>query len=162
MRHPDGWGSTDRRGDDGSVESTQRALAPRPVVPVSDGGARRLGRAYGLGVRRAGRGLVRWREDDRGVEVRLLGLRRPLLTLGPAQPSIGGDRVGCTYAIVGGLLARRPGGTLALAQSGRELEVAVTGFAPRLAVVYRLLERRLHVAVSRRFFRRLIAEAAER
>jgi hypothetical protein len=66
-------------------------------------------------------------------------------------------------AIRGGLLARRPGGALTLSQTGAgrpELRAAVHGFAPRLGSrPDDRIQRRLHVAVSRRYFRSLIDEA---
>jgi hypothetical protein len=170
-RGPEGWRSTERRRGDGAIDSEQRALAARPVVELSDGGARLLGRCYWLEVTRASRGLVRCDESDDGVEVRLLGLRPPLLTLGRAQVAVDGDRVSCSYPIRGGLLARRAGGALRLAQLGRErpeLCVGVSGFFARLSVrpglprwsgaLYEQLQRRAHVALSRRYLRRLIAE----
>jgi hypothetical protein len=73
------------------------------------------------------------------------------------------DRVTCRYPILGGLLARRPGGALVVAQTGREraeLYVGVTGFFARLGsgTVYRHLQQRIHLAVSRRYFTRLLEE----
>jgi hypothetical protein len=73
------------------------------------------------------------------------------------------DRVTCLYPILGGLLARRPGGALVVAQTGREraeLYVAVTGFFARLGsgAVYRHLQQRIHLAVSRRYFTHLIED----
>jgi hypothetical protein len=64
---------------------------------------------------------------------------------------------------LGGLLARSPGGALVVAQTGRErteLYVAVTGFFARLGsgAVYRHVQQRIHMAVSRRYFTRLIEE----
>ena len=48
-----------------------------------------------------------------------------------------------------------------LSQIGRdevELRAAVTGFFPRLGVPLGFVQRRLHAAISRRYFARLIAE----
>jgi len=66
----------------------------------------------------------------------------------------------CKFAIRGGLLARRAGGSLVLSQSSDgELRAALKGFVPRLAArPYEWIQRRIHVAISRRFFRSLIAE----
>ena len=63
------------------------------------------------------------------------------------------------YRIRGGLLARKAGGTLALAQVAGELTVAVEGFFPRLAVLHHTVQSHIHAAVSRRYFRALLAEA---
>jgi hypothetical protein len=164
--------SVERHGPGGSIETVQWVDAPHPVVAWTEAGGRALGRSYWLEVARSGRGLVRGRETAEGVELRLVTLRPPLLRLGPAEVAIDDDQVGCRYAIRGGLLARRPGGTLTLSQSGRErpeLRVAVHGFFPRLGprarsrwsgALYGMLERRLHVAISRRWFRRLIEDGA--
>ena len=81
-----------------------------------------------------------------------------LLALGPAEVEAGGERVSWRGPIRGGLLARRPGGALALEQSGAgrpQLSVAVSGFVPRLGVLYGPLQHPFHVAVSRRWLRRL-------
>jgi hypothetical protein len=71
----------------------------------------------------------------------------------------------CRYRIVGGLLARLPAGTLTLAQLSEppyELRATVTEFVPRLSTgLYEHLQRRIHVAVSRRFFRALLQEGQE-
>ena len=154
-----GWRSTQSRLEDGTIVSVQRAVAPAPVVEASEQGARRLGRSYWLEVERAGRGLVRCRVQAAGVQVRLAGLGPPLLAFGPAEVAVAEGHVGCRYPIVGGLLARRPGGSLGVAQvrEGRiELRAAVEGFAPRLRALYDL-QRRAHVAISRRYLRRLLA-----
>ena len=45
-REPDGWRSTERRRDDGAVESEQRALGTGPAVELSELGARELGASY--------------------------------------------------------------------------------------------------------------------
>jgi hypothetical protein len=73
------------------------------------------------------------------------------------------DRVTCRYPILGGLLTRHAGGALVIAQTGREpaeLYVAVTGFFARLGsgAVYRHVQQRIHLAVSRRYFTRLLEE----
>ena len=51
---------------------------------------------------------------------------------------------------------------LILSQIGREeveLRTTVTGFAPRLGVTLGFVQRRIHAAISRRYFARLIAES---
>jgi hypothetical protein len=159
----DGFRTSDSRAADGSIATEQRIMSPSPVVPLSHGGGKYLGCAYWAAIARVSRGLIRARVGERGVVVRVAGIRSPLLRFGTAQLTIGDDRLICRYPIVGGLLARRPGGALVVAQTGRgptELYVAVTGFFARLGSgpVYRHLQQRIHLAVSRRFFTRLLAE----
>jgi hypothetical protein len=158
----EGFRSSDSRAADGSIETEQRVLAPAPVVALSRDGGEHLGRAYWAAIARVSRGLVHARVRD-GVAIRLAAVPSPLLRLGPAEVTVEDDRVTCRYPILGGLLARRPGGALVVAQAGREpaeLYVAVTGFFARLGsgAVYRHLQQRIHLAVSRRYFTRLIEE----
>jgi hypothetical protein len=163
-----GWASVERRRDDGAVETAQRVVAARPVVTLTADGGCALGRAYWLEVARAWRGVVRCRESAAGVQLLLFGVGPPLLCFGPAQVQVEADVVRCRYPVLGGLLARRPGGALTLSQVGTkrpELRSEVTGFFPRLAsapgapawsgALYRHVQSRAHVALSRRFFRRL-------
>jgi hypothetical protein len=172
MRPPDGFLSTDSRGSDGSIETEQRLRTARPVVPFTDEGARALGRSYWLEVTRSSLGLVRGHERRDGVELLLAGVGRPLLRLAPPRIVVSSERITCTYAISGGLLARSAGGTLTVSQIGRtqpELQIAVNGFFPRLGgpparrwrgALYEHLQRRLHVAISRRYFERLLRDGA--
>jgi hypothetical protein len=80
--------------------------------------------------------------------------------------------VRCTYPIAGGLLAQRPAGEILFEQAGGSepvLRSAIRGFFPRLAArhgrpdwtgaLYTRVQSRIHVAVSRRYFARLVAEA---
>lgn len=79
--------------------------------------------------------------------------------------------VSCLYPIQGGVLARRPAGSLSFTQTGLErveLRSAISGFFPRLApgtrrrwngLLYRQFQSRLHVALGRRYFARLWREA---
>jgi hypothetical protein len=163
--------SVERHGPEGSIETEQWVEAPHPVVALTEEGGRALGRSYWLEVSRFGRGVVRGRETAEGMELRLVTLRQALLRLGPAEVEIDGDRVACRHPIRGGMLARRAGGALTVSQSGcerPELRVAVHGFFPRLGprrmrsrrsgALYPQLERRLHVAISRRWFRRLVED----
>jgi hypothetical protein len=104
-----------------------------------------------------------WRGS--GVELRLFAFGPSLLRFGLPELNVSADRVCCRYPICGGLLARRPGGAITLSQCGAEepeLRATVTAYVPRLALplVYDRLQHRLHVRISRRYFRRLIAEAA--
>lgn len=172
-RRLDGWRSTQGRAPDGAIDSEQQLRAPRPAVERSERGAAALGRAYWREVTRASRGLVRARDSDCGVELRLLGFGPALLRLGPAELRVDADGVGAAYAIHGGVLAQAPGGTLSVSQSDGEapvLTAAVRGFHPRLAArhgrppftgaLYEHVQRRLHVAISRRYLWRLTVEGA--
>jgi hypothetical protein len=73
---------------------------------------------------------------------------------------------------MGGLLARRAAGEITFAQASLprpSMRSTITGFFPRLAArqgepdwtgaLYSHLQSRIHVAVSRRYFARLISEA---
>jgi hypothetical protein len=164
-----GWESVERRRGDGAVDTAQRVMASRPVVTLTEDGGRSLGRAYWLEVVRACKGVVRCLESPAGVELLLFGLRPPLLRFGPGEVQVEADVVRCRYPVLGGVLARRPGGALTLSQVGKErpeLRSEVTGFFPRLAsapgapawsgALYRHVQSRAHVALSRRFFRRLV------
>jgi hypothetical protein len=161
----DGWRSTHARGDDGVVHSDQRVHAKYPVVALSPTGALHLGDRYWSEVGRASRGLLRRRETASGVELRLFAFGPRLLRFGRPELHVSADVVSCRYPICGGLLARRPGGAITLSQRSAEepeLRATVTAFVPRLAMplLYDRLQHRLHVRISRRYFRRLIAEAA--
>jgi hypothetical protein len=159
----DGFRSTERRGPDRSLVTEQTLTTGRPIVPFSEVGARALGGRYWAEVTRATRRLLRYRETGEGLEVRILGVGPALLRFGGVEVAVGTERVSCTYRIRGGLLALGEGGTISVSQVGRtptELRVVVDGFLARGGLVY-ALQRRLHVAISRRFFRRLISEEAQ-
>ncbi len=160
-----GWRSVQGRGPDGSIDSDERVIVARTVVERSEAGARSLGERYWREVNRASRRLARGRTTEGGVELRLLGRGPCLLRFGRAEIAGDGDDVSCRYPILGGLLARRPGGALTLSQTGcdqPELRAAVTGFVPRLrGPLYAQIQRRAHIAISRRYFGRLIQEAAQ-
>ncbi len=165
-----GWDSTQAVLPDGTIELTQRALLPRPVVAASADGAEQLGSAYWRAVRAVTHGLVRCRNHAHGVELRLLGVT--LLAFQRAETHVTDGEVGCSFAISGGFLARLPGGALTLAQetAGPAIRSTITGYSPRLAArtggpgwtgaFYTHVQQRLHASVSRRYFRQLIAEAA--
>jgi hypothetical protein len=161
---PDGFESLERRHADRSLATEQRVRASRPVVPFTEEGARVLGRRYWLEVAGASRGLVRSCESTDRVELKILGRGPALLRFGGADVSVDEHAVSCSYRIRGGLLSLGERGTLVISQSGLEqpeLRVAVEGFLARLGggVIYGL-QRRAHLAVSRRYFRHLLAEAA--
>jgi hypothetical protein len=163
VRHRiEAWSTVQSRSEDGTLTSIQRARSARPVVEISDAGARDLGQRYWREAVRASRGLVHCRRESVGVELRLLGRGPVLLSFRPAETSVEGNRVSCSFSIRGGLLTSREGGTLALSQIGRaevELRAKVTKFVPRLGVTLGFVQRRFHAAISRRNFAQLIAEA---
>jgi hypothetical protein len=154
----EGWQTSHRQAPDGAIESEQRVALARPVVEFSPAGAERLGRSYWQEVRRLTGSLVRPRERGGGaLELRLLGgpvlLRFDRPTLEASE-----TRACCSYRIAGGLLTRRAAGELTFEQTAGALSSTVRGFFPRVAN-YDRLQGRAHVAISRRYFRRLIAEA---
>ena len=93
----------------------------------------------------------------------MLGRLLTVLRFGEPVVSVGNGSVECRYPIVGGALTSQPGGWLAISQRerpGPELEVAVSGYHPRLAgrgatihrgLLYTALQAPLHRSVSRRF-----------
>jgi hypothetical protein len=151
------------------VESEQRVLTDTPVVPATPDGARVLGDLYWLEVERFGRGFVRVVRSAGGVEL-LLPAGPRLLRLGPPELSASDGFVLCRHSIVGGLLARRPGGWLSLSQKTDgevELRSSISGFFPvlgrgpgRAGPVYSQVQGRIHVVISRRFFQALIGRSA--
>lgn len=157
-----GWRSQYKRGADGAIASEESVSLRGPVAAPTADAPRRLAERYWSAVARASHGVVRRRETERGVELRLLG-SVCLLRFGLPEMSYDADGASCRYTIVGGLLARRPGGRLTLSERARPrpaLRAAVEGFFPRLRVrPFQALQHRLHVAVSRRFFAALIAES---
>jgi hypothetical protein len=165
----DGWHAWQHQTSDGAVESEQRVALARPVVEFSTAGAERLGRAYWREVRRLTGSLVRPREREGALELRLLGGGPVLLRFG--QPLVEADdsRAICSYPIEGGLLASRAAGEIAFEQTAGSMRSTIRGFFPRLAAregepdwtgaLYNQLQSRAHVAISRRYFQRLIAEA---
>jgi hypothetical protein len=152
------------RSDDGAFESDERVRVTGPVVEFSEHGARVLADRYWLEVSRVSRRVVRRRDTSLGLELRLLGRGPCLLSFGPAECTSDVDEVRCRYPIAGGLLTRQPGGELSLSQSGSqpaELRAAVRAFVPRWrGTWYEQVQLRFHVAISRRYFKRLIAEAS--
>lgn len=78
----------------------------------------------------------------------------PLTLLAFGEPSFDGSA--WTWPITGGLLARRPGGTLRYGWRDGELVGAVDGYLPRLpALAYRLTQVPAHRLLTRRFLLRL-------
>jgi hypothetical protein len=74
----------------------------------------------------------------------------PLTLLAFGEPAF--DGWSWTWPIAGGLLARRPGGTLRYGWRDGELVAAVDGYLPRLpALAYRLTQVVVHRVLTRRF-----------
>jgi hypothetical protein len=166
------WQTREKVLASGGFESTQRVLASGPVVESSESGARWLGIAYWQAVNQATRGGVRARWTNDGGRLTLLG-GASLLAFGSPQLAFSGEVVSCRYAIQGGLLALRAGGSVTLAQrrTGDEVElsVIVEEYLPRLAArlgaprwtgtLYMKGQSPLHAAVSRRYFELLASRA---
>jgi hypothetical protein len=146
------------------IAARETATAPFCVVERSVRGAWRLASSYWHEVEAATFGVVRVRDFDGRVELRLLGRGPALIRLGAPTVVAEPGRVSCAYPIVGGLLVGRPGGALTLEQldSGSVLlRSTLTDYVPRrVGGLYAFVQTRIHSAVSRRHLARLIAEAA--
>jgi hypothetical protein len=163
-----GWETSERVLESGGFESRQRVCVAEPAVEASEAGARTLGITYWQAVDRFTRGGVRASWSGDGGTLKLLGAAT-LLAFGPAEFSFDGG-VSCRYAIQGGLLALRAGGSVTLAQrpegDQQELSVTVEGYLPRLAaragappwtgILYAKGQSPFHAAVSRRYFELLL------
>jgi hypothetical protein len=164
-----GWETSERVLESGAFESRQRVLVAEPAVEASEAGARTLGITYWQAVDRFSRGGIRASWTGEGGRLKLLG-GATLLTFGPPQLSFDVGFVSCRYAIEGGLLALRAGGSVTLAQrpdgDRHELSVSVEGYLPRLAaragapawtgMLYAKGQSPFHVAVSRRYLELLL------
>jgi hypothetical protein len=105
-------------------------------------------------------GLVRARQALDGVELRLFGRWPLLLAFGrPVVAVAGGHR--CCYPITGGMLAREPAGQIVFAQERagdpaafaldhRGLLATRPGEPDWTGALYSQVQRRLHLAISRR------------
>lgn len=166
-----GWDTWQRLTEDGAVESGQSVVLRGPVVEFSVAGAHHLGRAYWREVEHVTRRLVRARMRNGSLELRLLGKGPVLLRFGPPQVEATEEFASCSHPIRGGLLARRPAGEIVFAQVGSSspaVRSTIRGFFPRFAAregesdwtgaLYNHVQSRIHVAVSRRYFARLIGE----
>lgn len=155
-----------------AVHSEESFALARPVVPVTRDGAGRLGSAYWQEVERSTRGAVRARRTPESVELRLFGRAPVLLRFGAPQIRVNPTAISCTYAVLGGLLARGAGGELVFEQRrGPEwcVRTLVRDFSPRLAgragnpgwtgFVYHQVQARLHGAIGRRYVARLVQES---
>ena len=166
------WSTSERVLESGGFESTQRVLAAEPLVESSESGARWLGIAYWQAVNRLTRGSVRARWTDDGGRLTLLG-GVSLLSFGPPELAFSDNAVSCRYAIEGGLLALRAGGSVTLAQRCAdvdvELSVFVEEYLPRLAArlggprwtgaLYAKGQSPLHAAISCSYFELLASRA---
>ena len=153
------WASTQRTGIDGTVDSEQRVTLDRPVVDCSDRGARELASRYWAELQRSGRRLISVRDHPGGIDLRFLGFRPVLIALGPVETAYSSASTRARHPIRGGLLVRRSGGSIAFEQivgERVELRSTIDGFHPRRGPFYVLVQRRFHLALSRRYFRRLI------
>ncbi len=160
-----GWESSERALESGGFESRQRALVAEAVVESSESGARWLGIAYWQTVGRVSHGGVRARWRGERVRLTLLG-GLTLLSFGLPELESSDDLISCRYAIEGGVLASRAGGSVTLGQrrlaEGFELTVVVEEYLPRLAaragaprwtgMLYAKGQSPFHAAVSRRYF----------
>lgn len=168
------WKTSQRQLPDGAVESEQRVTLSAPAVAFDDDGATALGERYWREVERATHGLVRARRTAEGVRLRLLGRGPVLLSFAPPRLEVEAHKVRCSFPISGGGLARRASGELTFAQlDGERVELrsAIRGFYPALAAhegrrdwtgaLYNSVQSRIHVAISRRYFKSLAAGATE-
>ncbi len=168
------WKTAERQSSSGAVESEQFLMTDRAVVPASEDGAKRLGHVYWETLEPFTRSLVAVRGlTDGGIELRLRA-GPTLLRFGAPELTATSREVSCRYAIVGGLLARRRLGAITFRQEecaeGFVLSSAITDFHPTLAArpgrpewtgaLYVQGQSRLHVALSRRYFARLLEESA--
>jgi hypothetical protein len=166
-----GWETWQRQTPDGAVESEQVVVLREPVVDVSPAGAEHLGNAYWREVERVTRGLVRARSRNDTLALRLFGRGPALLQFGRPSLQATGGLVQCSYPIEGGLLARRAAGEIVFAQVGGSepvLRSTIRGFFPSLSAregrpdwtgaLYSHVQSRIHVAISRRYFSRLLRE----
>jgi hypothetical protein len=166
----EGWSSSERRSPTGAVAFEQLVTSSRPLVAYSEAGASQLSASYWREVEIVTRRLVRARHRDGAIALRLFG-RLTLLRF--AAPSTVVDETGVlsSFAITGGLLARTPGGSITFSQSAAphvRLRATIDGFFPRLGGrangpawtggLYRHVQQRIHTAISRRYFARLIDE----
>ena len=148
------------------TSTRERIALERPVVDPSEHGARVLADAYWQEIRRLTLGAVRVRAEPGGLGLVLAGIV-PLFRFGDPEIVAAPDRIECRFPITGGVLARRSGGSLSIAQhtSPAELVVTVEDYAPRLdsgqerggvrTFAYRHLQQRAHAAIGRRYLDRM-------
>jgi hypothetical protein len=106
------------------------------------------------------------------VELRLFGRAPALLGFGAPEIQVDPTAISCTYPVLGGLLAREPGGELVFEQRRSPawcLRTLIRDFSPRLAgragspgwtsFVYHQVQAQLHRAIGRRYVARLVRES---
>ena len=164
-----GWETNERVLDSGGLESRQLVRVNVRAVEASEAGARWLGLTYWQAVDSFTRGAIRASWGDQGGRLRLVG-GATLLRFGLPELRYSDAVVSCRYAIEGGLLALRAGGSVTLAQrvegTEHELSVTVEEYLPSLAAragapwwtgaVYAKVQSPFHAAVSRRYFELLV------
>ncbi|MGZ4388178.1 MAG: hypothetical protein ACXVZL_02220 [Gaiellaceae bacterium] len=126
--------------ESGTLDTLQRAQ----IDATLDGA--RLEQLYWEQVRRVTFGLARFS----GGAIRLFGGWPVLLRLGPL---VDGRR-----AILGGLIVREPGGSIAWKADGVHVVVEVEGFSPLLQGPLLRFETLFHDRVGRRFLARVARE----
>jgi len=126
--------------EDGTIDTSQRARAETVLDAL------RLEQLYWDEIRRVTLGLARF---SRGA-IRFVGVWPVLLRFGPP---VNGRR-----AILGGLIARRPGGSIVWRTDGEHASVELERFAPVLRGPLWRLEQSFHDRVGRRFLVRVTRE----
>lgn len=127
---------------DGTIDSYQRADVRVELDPTS------LEILYWDEIRRATLGAARFS----GGAIRVGGFWPVILRFGPL---VDGRR-----PILGGLFARRAGGTISWQADGKRTSVSVEGFAPLLGGPLWRFETRFHDLVGRRFLARVAQETS--
>ena len=167
-----GWSSTERRSPAGAVEFEQLVTSTRPLVAYSEAGARELAERYWREVETATRRLVRARHRDGAVALLLFG-RWTLLRFDAPRTVVDEAGVLTSFAITGGLLVRTPGArsrsprarSRTCSCARRSTDSSPASAAARegpawTGGLYRHVQQRMHTAISRRYFARLIDEEA--
>jgi hypothetical protein len=117
------------------VRSDDRVASPAPPDQA------RIREGFTREVSRLTFGVIRGRPD--GFYVGPV----PLIKLGPPEDL---DGRGVRWPITGGLLVRRPGGTVGFSWGEGQLRGSVTGYAPSLPRrVYDITQRRVHSEITR-------------
>ena len=126
--------------EDGTIDTYQRAHLGAQLDAL------RLEQLYWDEIRRVTLGLAQFSRST----IRFLGVWPVLLRFGPLADE--------RRAILGGLIARRPGGTIVWRSDDERTSVAVEGFAPLLRGPLWRLESSFHDRVGRRFLERVARE----
>lgn len=150
--------------------SVQRIALDSAVVELTERGARALADAYWAEVRRVTVGLVRPRRTGGGIELRFAGV--VLFRFGAPLAAADDRQTEVRFPIVGGLLAKEEGGSLAFVQRVKpspEIEVSVEDYIPFLSsdrqrrslrrFAYRQVQERAHSFIGRRYLERMAARS---